>query len=111
MSRLKISNRSARECVEKNIEFDANNIFARWIDNGRRYAVYSYGFHWPMYVFEQGQWFGNEDKRSVTTSKHATQTRPLNANVMFVDLDFIVQIAREGFAMALHQRSESRFPV
>jgi hypothetical protein len=47
--------------------------------NGRNlYVVYSYGAHYPMYLYdyETQTWFGNETKSSVTTQRHKTQTRP-----------------------------------
>ena len=36
------------------------------------YVVYSYGEHFPMYVYDHGVelWFGNADKYSPTTSKN-----------------------------------------
>ena len=42
------------------------------------YAVYSYGNHFPMYVYDNdtGQWFGNTGKYSPTTTKHQTMFRP-----------------------------------
>ena len=111
MSRLKISNREARECVEKRIEFNANNIFARWTHSGRAYVVYSYGFHWPMYVFEDGRWYANTDKRSVTTSKHTNQTRPRGVGIIEFDHAMIESIISDGIAMAVHKRHEPHFLV
>lgn len=43
------------------------------------YVVYSYGTHFPMYIYlpHQDQWFGNSDKYSRTTSSHQSQANPL----------------------------------
>lgn len=42
------------------------------------YTVYSYGQHFPMYVydFEKKKWYGNKDRYSMTTSKHQSMMRP-----------------------------------
>lgn len=56
---------------------DANK-YAINSDNGRLYVVYSYGPHFPMFVFDRafGQWYANEDRYSATTSKHIGQCYP-----------------------------------
>ena len=45
---------------------------------GDLYVVYSYGDHFPMWVYDGhiNQWFGNQDRASRTTSKQQSQTRP-----------------------------------
>jgi len=52
-------------------------MFAEWRDNDSRYVVYSYGKHFPMYIWTEGSWYGNADKFSRTTNKHQAQCRPL----------------------------------
>lgn len=56
---------------------DANK-YAINTDNGRLYVVYSYGPHWPLLMFDRltGWWWANEDKYSVTTTRHMSQCRP-----------------------------------
>ena len=56
--------------------FEGNSVFST--SNNDLYAVYSYGYHFPMYVYDFaiGEWVGNEDKYSVTTSKHQGKCRP-----------------------------------
>ena len=46
--------------------------------DGVLYVVYSYGDHFPMWLYDSqiNQWFGNEDRYSRTTSKQQSQTRP-----------------------------------
>jgi hypothetical protein len=46
--------------------------------DGVLYVVYSYGDHFPMWVYDGhiNQWFGNQDRASRTTSKQQSQTRP-----------------------------------
>jgi hypothetical protein len=75
--------------VEARIAFRGNSVFSSWVSNSL-YVVYSYGTHFPMYVYDasasvfdehgnalgKGVWLGNTDRYSVTTSKHQGKTRP-----------------------------------
>lgn len=72
----KTSNRNARKLIQGLIPFSANNVFAE--NAGALYVVYSYGHHFPMYVFNRNskEWIKNSDKYSVTTSKHQSQCNP-----------------------------------
>ena len=73
---MKISNSKCRELVNERKEFTGNNLFAKR-KGDHCYVVYSYGYHFPIYVFIDGKgWFGNNTKRSVTTAKHKSQARP-----------------------------------
>ena len=40
------------------------------------YVVYSYGTHWPLFVWDGFDWYENEERASATTSKHRSQTHP-----------------------------------
>jgi hypothetical protein len=82
---MRVSNNKAREYVEKLEVFQGSNTFAKWLEvgNGRQdadklYVVYSYGSHFPMYIYdkEQGKWLGNKDKYSRSTTRHQSQLRP-----------------------------------
>jgi len=50
---------------------------------GDRFIVYSYGVHFPLYVWDDGQWYENEDRYSTTTSRHRTQVRPSYNTIKF----------------------------
>jgi hypothetical protein len=54
-----------------------NTLFGEWVTPWL-YVVFSYGQHWPLFVFEKigGTWMVNEDKFSRTTSKHRGQAHP-----------------------------------
>ena len=73
----KIANRDASKYTSELKEFKGNNTFAE--DHIDYYVVYSYGTHFPMYVYDklQNNWIENTDKRSVSTSKHMGQCRPV----------------------------------
>ena len=70
MTPPRIANKDCRAYVKANSSFDGSNLFAshRVVGtyphtNCRHYSVYSYGFHYPMFIFvpEVG-WFENEDR-------------------------------------------------
>ena len=73
---MKTSNSKAREFVERQQSFKGNNTFGE--HTAKFYVVYSYGYHFPMYVFDKvnNEWYRNSDKYSVTTSKHMNQLHP-----------------------------------
>ena len=70
------TNNRCSELVNNKIEFKASNIFSEHIKKDKLYIVYSYGFHFPMYVKYKNTWFENSDKYSVSTSKQQSQARP-----------------------------------
>ena len=78
MSKANIANRDASTYTSAKREFKANNIFAEWTANGERYVVYSYGPHWPLYIYDSttDQWYANFSRFGVTTSKHKSQAHP-----------------------------------
>ena len=51
-------------------------------------VIYSYGYHFPIYIKWKNTWYENSNKYSVSTSKHQSQARPsaktklLNTNQM-----------------------------
>ena len=87
---MKISNRNARCYVMDRKPFTANNIFAEIVNDV--YIVYSYGYHFPMYVNFDGVWYENADKYSVTTSKHKNQARPLAADTVITNTETLKNI-------------------
>lgn len=77
----RVANHSAREFVTECLPFRGNNTYGRTLFDGS-YAAFSYGEHWPLYLWWRGggQWFANTGSYSRTTSKHAGQLRPRDAN-------------------------------
>ena len=72
----RISNAETGAYVTRREAFTNNNqtMYGEW--EGQQYTAYSYGDHFPMYVWSEGQWFENGDRYRSTTSKHMTQARP-----------------------------------
>jgi hypothetical protein len=78
----RIANSQARQFVIDRAPFRGNNTHGRQLSDGS-YAAFSYGAHWPLYIWwrQTRQWFGNIDRYSRTTSKHAGQLRPGGATI------------------------------
>ena len=74
----------AVELVKNKSMFSASNVFALNYPVTGYYIVFSYGLHWPLFIYDhkKGQWYGNSDKYSVTTSKHYTKLNPGNVALL-----------------------------
>lgn len=106
---MKIANRDARKYVIRHKEFRGSNMYAekRCLDDEGNYVytVYSYGPHFPLYVFDSrvGCWYANEDKYSQTTTRHQAQARPPHVS-MYVPTGTMEAMARRGVVGAVSQR-------
>jgi hypothetical protein len=71
----------------------------------QRYVVFSYGEHFPMYVYDYqfGKWYGNADKYSKTTSCHQGLCHPGQVE-SWHDTHNMHLIARYGVVGALSLR-------
>ncbi len=93
----RLANTELRGPIKRREMFKTNSgsVFPR--RKGNLYVVYSYGAHFPMWVYDGAidQWFGNADKYSRTTSKHQSQTRP-NVDMTMTDTRTSLQIIAWG---------------
>ena len=73
---MRVANRDCRNHVIELEPFEGSNLFAEKHQN--YYVVYSYGYHFPMYMYDRvnARWFENSGKYSRTTSKHQSQAHP-----------------------------------
>ena len=69
-----IANRDASVYVDKRVTFKGSNIFSEWKND--KYIVYSYGKHFPMYIYKGGVWYANGQKYSASTSRHQSHCMP-----------------------------------
>jgi hypothetical protein len=82
MKPQRIANRDCREYVQKRRLFEGSNLFSirkhigSYPRNSETYTVYSYGYHYPMFLYTGGMWFENASKYSSTASKHRSQAHP-----------------------------------
>jgi len=99
-----INNNQMHEYTTEHIAFDNNtgSAYARYKHNPNMhtdlYIVYSYGEHFPMYVYDSGieQWFGNETKYSPTTSKHQTLARPDSEDMTMLPTGEMLRLISRG---------------
>lgn len=72
----RINNSNAQKYVRMKALFRGSNLFSDRVAG--LYVVYSYGRHWPLYVYdkESDTWYENMDVRSGTTRRHKTQAHP-----------------------------------
>jgi|TARA_R110000764_G_scaffold38004_1_gene84171 hypothetical protein len=102
----KIANKDASESVNRCEDFQGSNTFAENLRlgcgcNEDLYVVYSYGHHFPMYVYDYTtrEWYENSEKYSPTTSKHQSQCRPrFEIKEKFNTKELIQLIGRGGLA-------------
>ena len=64
-----------RKKIQDHDVFKGNSVYSRWV-SPTRYAVFSYGEHFPMAVWNEGEgWLLNADKFSPTTGRHQSMVR------------------------------------
>ena len=73
----KVAGWEARPYVEARTPFTNHNkqLFGRY-ETPLLYVVYSYGEHWPLFVWDGFDWYENEEKCSPTTSHHHGYAHP-----------------------------------
>jgi hypothetical protein len=98
----RIANHQAREYVERLEPFKGSNLFAEYAPSGV-YAVYSYGYHFPLLAYVDGQWFRNEDKYSRSTSRHMTQCCP-SAPRRSLSTEWMHRVIRGGIVELIKAR-------
>ena len=73
--------------VPRHVSRQGARIFGEW-KQADLYVVYSYGYHWPMYVWDdvERQWYGLDGKYSRSTTSHAGHACPAPAQqIKWVD--------------------------
>jgi len=92
--------------------FNFINLFAEYraerIDDLVRpptYTVYSYGYHYPLYVYdyEACQWFGNATDSTPTTQRHKSRFKPYSV-AQWVDSETLQRIAVSGIVNTTAER-------
>jgi hypothetical protein len=107
----RINGRLARPYVQRKEAFKNSNgqLYANWIgepeSNTGRYTVYSYGSHWPLFIYvsKVDTWFENKEKFGPTTSKHRTFTHP-HCETVLLSLEQIKLLDRLGYSALTYER-------
>lgn len=105
----KVPNRDVRQYVQSRKLFTGSNLYGVWNVTGEGetreewYVVYSYGRHWPLFIYTNGVWYENEDKYGTTTSKHRSQSHPLCTTV-FMPRENMLILAAGGYQYLARER-------
>lgn len=108
-SRLpRITGPACRAWVMERCKFQNSNgqLYGQWEEGGdARYVVYSYGEHWPLFIYvpHVNTWFENKDRHSSTTSKHRTQTHP-HCETVALSLEQMKLLDRLGYSSLVNDR-------
>lgn len=72
--KVKISNKKSSEYTTKKLPFQGSNLYGTFIQDS--YVVYSYGEHFPIYLYKNNCWYFNTTKYSPTTQRHQQYAKP-----------------------------------
>ena len=117
---VRVNGRQARLWTTQRVPFKNSNgqLYGHWEGAGvpfsegsaMRYVVYSYGRHWPLFVWDDAtqRWYGNSDRHSVTTTKHRTYAHPdgYSSDMHWLPLRAMILLAREGYTALAAARLE-----
>ena len=106
MSIKRVANKDIDKYIDRLEEVKGSNIFAEnsatLSDNPETddnlYIVYSYGWHFPMYIHcrQSNLWYGNSSKYSVSTSKHQSQARPSRNVDQWLTTNEMLDVIKHG---------------
>jgi hypothetical protein len=76
-----------------------HNLFtpsAQSTETDVQYVVYSYGDHWPLFIFRPATntWYENTSKYGVTTSRHHSSCKPFNTRMHGLPVAQMVKLAQ-----------------
>ena len=69
-----MKNKDAIPRIQARLPFKGSNMFGESVGTSA-YAVYSYGYHFPMAVHDGERWWTNEGSYSPTTGRHQSIVR------------------------------------
>ena len=106
LGKKRVANKDTSEYIDKLEVVEGSNIFTensgKLPDNpttdDNLYIVYSYGWHFPMYIYcrQADLWYGNSDKYSASTSKHQSQARPTQPITQWLTTQEMKDMVRHG---------------
>jgi hypothetical protein len=98
---------NCRSYVERMVPFHTSNkqLFGYWTPSGV-YACFSYGQHWPLFIFEPktARWYANEEKYGTTTSKHFSKAYPLTSEPVNLSCTAMKKLVSEGYTALVEWR-------
>lgn len=106
-----INNSDVKKHINKLENFETKNKTMYSVKSEKQYAVFSYGYHFPMYVYdiESEVWLGNSDKYSRTTSSHQNHARPSQGIHQWFSTKDLKTIIVQGYTQSITQRLEGAY--
>jgi hypothetical protein len=96
------SNNQCKQYVSELKPFKGSNLFAQWVypeneDEPAQYVVYSWGEHWPLYIYDvpNKQWFQNASHASQGTNAHRWDCS-LDVRYLQLDVATMKNIVTQG---------------
>ena len=103
----RVANSKCRQYVTDREPFRGSNLYGYFslVDADHEvYTVYSYGDHYPMFIYTEGMWFENEDKYSRSTSRHHSQAKPYGINTILLSTRWMQRLANNGYQSIAKER-------
>lgn len=111
---MRTNNNDARQYVQRMVEFKGSNTFAEMQNaegDSMRYVVYSYGYHFPMFIAEwivgdrdNVTWYENSDKFSRSTTRQQSLLHPCVTTVRLCTED-MKSVALGGVARLVYKKA------
>jgi len=109
---MKIANSKCRSLVESRTPFQGSNLWGTWHNStivestDRQYVVYSWGHHFPMYIYDEATqvWFGSIQKSSQSTTRHQSLARPRDVEIHWLTTRVMCVIAVCGYTELVRLR-------
>lgn len=103
----RVANVKCRPYVTERDPFKGSNLYGIYslMDADHEvYTVFSYGDHYPMFIYTEGMWFENEDKYSPSTSKQKSQARPMGVRPILLSTRWMQRLANNGYQSIAKER-------
>lgn len=110
----RVANAKCRQYVADREPFKGSNLYGVYslVDTDHEvYTVFSYGDHFPMFIYTEGMWFENEDKFSKSTSRHYSQAKPYGIKPILLSTRWMQRLARNGYQGIAQERILSTEPM
>ena len=99
------TNKNAHLYVQTLTPFQGSNVFGEFMND--MYTVYSYGYHFPLFVYDHqhDRWLENDDSYSPSTARHKSQLRPAQHTIKCTT-EQMQAVIRAGSIMGIIQDPE-----
>ena len=90
----RIANKDAHNYTTRRQLFKGSHLYSEQRDS--LYVVFSYGEHFPAYVYVDGKWYENVSGYSPSTARHMTHARPHDVTITKCSTEELQAMLREA---------------